>query len=227
MVLKKIAVSVHDVTPRFSKELEEIFAALDNAGVKVRSELVVPDYQRQFKLDGYPDFVAMLKEHRSNGCDVSLHGIYHDYAEFYRFNYDSAVDALRKGLAIFGEAFNFYPPGFVAPQWLQSRGSLRAVWENEFTYTATMGGVHFKSGNTAKAFPLNYDWGPIMVDHIITCCNNLACHIRSSGLIRFSMHPLDIPNRQFAAEMKQLHYLLDHGWEPTSYEQLGKEVDNV
>ena len=225
--MKKIAVSVHDVTPRFSKELEEIFAALDVAGVKVRSELVVPDYQRQFNLSEHPDFVAMLKEHRSRGCDVSLHGIYHDYAEFYRFGYDMAKDALRRGLDIFGEAFNFIPPGFVAPQWLQSRGSLRAVWENEFVYTATLTGVHFKSGNTAKAFPLNYDWGPLMVDRIITCCNNLACHIRSSGLIRFSMHPMDIPDRMFEAEMRQLRFLLEHGWEPTSYEQLQKEVDHV
>jgi predicted deacetylase len=225
--MKKIAVSVHDVSPRFNKELEEIFTGLDKAGVKIRSELVVPDYQRQFKLAGHPDFVAMLKEHRNRGCDVSLHGIYHDYAEFYRFNYDAAKKALRKGLDIWGEAFNFYPPGFVAPQWLQSRGSLRAVWENEFVYTATLAGVRFKSGNTAKAFPLNYDWGPIMVDHIIACCNNLACRIRSGGLIRFSMHPMDIPNRMFAAEMKHLHFLLDHGWEPTSYEQLRKEVDYV
>ncbi|MFA7232263.1 MAG: DUF2334 domain-containing protein [Victivallaceae bacterium] len=225
--MKKIAVSIHDVTPRFSRELEEIFVALDKAGVKVRSELVVPDYQRQFNLSAHPDFVAMLKAHRNCGCDVSLHGIYHDYAEFYRFNYEAAKAALRKGLDIFGEAFNFYPPGFVAPQWLQSRGSLQAVWENEFVYTATLTGVHFKSGKTAKAFPLNYDWGPIAVDHIIAGYNNLVCRMRNRGLIRFSMHPLDIPNRMFAAEMKHLHLLLEHGWEPTSYEQLQKAVDNV
>lgn len=225
--MKKIAVSIHDVTPRFGRELEEIFAALDKAGVKVRSELVVPDYQRQFNLSAHPDFVAMLKEHRNQGCDISLHGIYHDYAEFYRFNYEAAKDALQKGLDIFREAFNFYPPGFVAPQWLQSRGSLRAVWEYEFVYTATLAGVHFKNGKTAKAFPVNYDWGPIAVDHIITGYNDLVCRMRNRGLIRFSMHPLDIPNRMFAAEMKHLRLLLEHGWEPTSYEQLRKEVDNV
>jgi predicted deacetylase len=222
--MKKVAVSVHDVTPRFKKELEIIFSELDKAGVPVRSELVVPDYQRQFNLGNYPEFSAMLKTHRNRGCDVSLHGIYHDYAEFYRFNYDEAKDALRKGLDIFEAALNFSPPGFVAPQWLQSRGSLRAVWEGDFAYTATLTGLHLKNGRVAKAFPLNYDWGLNSADHIITCCNSLACRLRRSGLIRFSMHPLDIPNRMFAAEMKQLHILLDHGWEPVSYEQLSKEV---
>jgi peptidoglycan/xylan/chitin deacetylase (PgdA/CDA1 family) len=222
--MKKVAVSVHDVTPRFEKELEIIFSELDKSGVPIRSELVVPDYQRQFNLGSHPEFCAMLKEHRKGGCDVSLHGIYHDYAEFYRFDYNTARDALNRGLDIFESAFDFSPPGFVAPQWLQSRGSLRAVREHDFAYTSTLTGVHFKDGSIAKAFPLNYDWGLNSVDHIISCCNSLACRLRRGGLIRFSMHPLDIPDRMFDAEMKQLHMLLDHGWEPVSYEQLSKEV---
>ena len=224
--MKKIAVSIHDVTPGFQRELELIFEELDKLGVKTRSELVVPDYQRKFHLEGHSEFTAMLRAHAGQGIDVSLHGIYHDYAEFYRFDYAAAKEALRSGGEIFTRALGFAPVGFVAPQWLQSRGSRQAVREAGFEYTATMTGVHYRDGKTVGAFPVIYDWGLTSVDRLFTWGNGLKCRWRRGGVIRFSMHPMDVVNGLLGAELRHLEYLLAHGWQATSYARLRDEVAN-
>ncbi len=224
--MKKIAVSIHDVTPGFNRELDYIFNELDRRGVVIRSELVVPDFQRANPLQKHPEFTAMLKEHHARGIDVSLHGIYHDYAEFFRFDYTAARDAISQGLEVMAETLNIVPAGFVAPQWLQSRGSLRAVREAGFGYTATLSGVYFDNGRGIKAFPINYDWGLVPVDHLFSWCNGLKCRWRRGGLIRVSFHPMDVTNRMIGAELRHLDYLLEHGWEPTSYAGLRNEVCN-
>lgn len=223
--MKKIAVSIHDVTPRYDRELGEIYSALDAVGVTVRSELVVPDFQRHFNITEFPDFINQMQSHRNQGCDISLHGIYHDYAEFFRFGYTQANSALTRGLDIFQTALGFSPAGFVAPQWLQSRGSMKAVWEHNFAYTATLTALHCNN-KKINAFPLNYDWGIVWVDRIFSWRNDRFCRSKQDGLIRFSMHPMDVTNNMLDDEMRQLTYLLEHGYTPTSYAQIQLEAAN-
>ena len=224
--MKKIAVSIHDVTPKFGSELERIFGSLDQMGVTIRSELAVPDYGRRCRLDEHLEFAAILQEHRTRGCDISLHGIYHEYAEFFRFNQTAARDALSRGSEIFQRALGFAPFGFVAPQWLQSRGSLRAVREAGFGYTATLTGLYCRNGRRFLAFPVNYDWGLGLVDRFFCSCNGLKCRCRHSGLIRFSLHPMDVRHGMIDTELDHLRLLLDHGWEPTSYAGISSEATN-
>jgi len=222
--MKKIALSVHDVTPRYQKELEVIFAALDQAGAPFRTELVVPDFQREYKITEFPDFIAMMQAEKAKGAELSLHGIHHDYAEYFRFGYHQAKVTIDEGLTIFREAFGFSPPGFVAPQWLQSRGSLKVVREHDFIYTATLSGMFCRDGRRYWTFPHNFDWGIVWVDRLIAWRNKLIGRLRHSGVIRFDIHPMDVTNGIFDEEMAQLRYLLNHGWQAMSCEQLAREV---
>jgi len=221
--MKKIALSVHDVTPRYQQELEIIFAALDHLGATSRTELIVPDFQRQYRIDADPAFIAMIRAEKAKGVDVSLHGIHHDYAEYFRFDYDQARVTLEEGLRLFRAAFGFDPPGFVAPQWLQSRGSLRTVREHGFEYTATLSGMFCRNGARYWTFPHNFDWGVVWVDKLISCRNKIIGRLRRSGVIRFDIHPMDIPDGVFEEELRQLRYLLEHGWQAVSCEQLARE----
>lgn len=222
--MQKIALSIHDVTPRYQKELETIFAELDKLGLTSRTELVVPDFQRQFNIAADASFIAFMQAEKAKGAEISLHGIHHDYAEYFRFNYDQARTTLDEGLKIFTAALGFAPPGFVAPQWVQSRGSLKAVWEHDFIYTATLTGMFCRDGRKYWTFPHNFDWGLVWIDRLIAVRNKMVGRLRRSGLIRFDFHPMDIPDGVFEEELSQLRYLLDHGWEAMSCEQLAREV---
>ncbi len=44
--MKKLIVSLHDVTPKFEGELTEIVQELDQRGITTRSNLVVPNWER-------------------------------------------------------------------------------------------------------------------------------------------------------------------------------------
>jgi len=218
--MRKVVVSVHDVTSRFRNELETIFAALDEAGVRGRSELVVPNYNRQFDVTADAAFIEIVQAEKAKGAEISLHGIHHDYAEFFRFDYDGANAALREGRRMFEDAFGFSPPGFVPPQWQLSRGGLQAVREMDFLYTETLRGIYLRSGVILKTFPLNYDWGLAWVDRLFATYNFLVTRLRCSGVIRFALHPLDVVHGTFETAMSHLRHLLARGWEAVTCQQL-------
>jgi len=222
---KKIVVSVHDITPRFHNECVEIFKKLDELGVNQRSLLITPEFAGKFLIDENEEFIAMMNNEKQNGAELALHGLIHQNFEFYKKNYDEAKSALQRGMDIFEKAFGYVPRGFVAPQWFQSKGSLQAIQELGFLYTAVFRSLRYSDGKEFKTLPLNFDWGNSVLDKIITAVNKFAVSFRKTGLIRFAVHPMDIPNGVFDEEMKILARILDDGWEPVSYENLpGKEI---
>ena len=121
---------------------------------------------------------------------------------------------------MFGNTFGFLPKGFVAPQWLQSKGSLRAVQELGFSYTSTFRTLKYSDGRSYNTFPLNFDWGNSFLDEVIAFVNKITVAFRKNGLIRFAVHPMDIPNGLFDKEMKILSNLINDGWQPVSYKNL-------
>ena len=44
---KKIVISIHDAAPNFTNELKIIFKALDDLGVKKRTNLIVPNFAKK------------------------------------------------------------------------------------------------------------------------------------------------------------------------------------
>ena len=220
MISKQIVISIHDAAPNFTNELKIVFKALDDFGVKKRTILIVPDFAKQNLLVDDTDFVKFMLDEEQNGAELGLHGIYHRNFEFKSYDYEGAISALKLGRQIFFDAFGKYPPGFVAPQWLQSKGSLRAIRELGFLYTATLRTLRYSDGIKFHTFPLNFDWGNSFLDKVITELNNFAVKFRRKGLIRFAVHPMDVPNGVFEREMEILSRLIKKGWQPTTYEEL-------
>jgi len=217
---KKIVVSVHDITPRFHKECLKIFKTLDELGINNRTLLITPDFAGRFPIDEDEEFISMMNREKQRGAELALHGLVHQNFEFYKKDYEEAKTALQTGMKMFEQTFGFLPRGFVAPQWLQSKGSLQAVLELGFYYTASLRKLRYSDGKEYQTFPLNFDWGNSLLDKIITTINNFTASFRKSGLIRFAVHPMDIPNGVFDKEMKLLKMLTADGWKTASYENL-------
>jgi len=219
-MLNQIVISIHDAAPNFTRELQIIFGALDKLGIKKRTILIVPDFAKKNLLSENKDFIEFMLEEERNGAELGLHGIYHRNFEFFKYDYEGAKNALGLGKKMFFDAFGKYPHGFVAPQWLQSKGSLRALHELGFFYTATFRTLRYADGIEFHTYPLNFDWGNIFLDKIITRLNNFAVKFRRKGLIRFAIHPMDVPNGVFEKEIAILSDLLKKGWQPTTYEKM-------
>jgi len=217
---KKIVVSVHDITPRFHNECLKIFKTLDELEINNRTLLITPDFAGRFPIDKDKEFVIMMNEEKQKGAELALHGLVHQNFEFYKKNYEEAKLSLDAGKKMFEQTLGFFPRGFVAPQWLQSKGSLKSVWDSGFYYTATLRKLKYSDGREYQTFPLNFDWGNSLLDKIITTINKIVVSFRKSGLIRFAVHPMDITNGVFDKEMRLLKILTADGWEPTSYESL-------
>jgi len=221
---KKIVVSVHDITPRFQRECEIIFGKLAELGVSQRTLLITPNFADDYPIDQDEKFIAMMNKEKESGAELALHGLIHQNFEFYKKDYSQAKSALQTGIKLFENAFGFKPKGFVAPQWLQSRGSISALKELGFNYTGILRKViFFGNGKEIKTLPLNFDWGNSFLDHIFVLINKSAASLKKTGLIGFAVHPMDIPNGVFDKEMNLLAELIDKKWLPLSYENLNGE----
>ncbi|RLD12032.1 MAG: hypothetical protein DRI44_02105 [Chlamydiae bacterium] len=217
---KKIVVSVHDIAPRFYKECFEIFRRLDELEIKQRTLLITPNFAGKFPIDKDDNFIQMMNQEKQKGAELALHGLVHQNFEFFRKDYVEAKSSLKQGIEMFENAFEFFPRGFVAPQWLQSKGSLKVLRELDFYYTATLRTLKYSDGTVYKTYPYNFDWGNSFLDKITAYLNEFAVSFRKTGLIRFAVHPMDIPNGVFNKEMKMLSKLIINGWKPVSYENL-------
>lgn len=221
---KKIVVTVHDITPYFYGECLTIFNKLDELGVHQRTLLITPNYAGKSPIDSDERFIVMMETERKKGAELALHGFSHRNFEFYKKDYIEAKKSLQQGMGMFKNAFGFLPKGFVAPQWFQSKGSLKAVEELGFNYTAVLRTIKYFNGKKYKTFPLNFDWGNSFLSKIIAAGNVFTASFRRKGLIRFAVHPMDIPNGVFDKEMKILEKLITDGWKPLSYENLILEI---
>jgi predicted deacetylase len=77
-----VHVSIHDVSPAWSPEVETALALCHAAGVKP-ALLVVPNFHRTAPLERDAKFCARLRALQADGHEVYLHGFFHQSAERY------------------------------------------------------------------------------------------------------------------------------------------------
>lgn len=117
--------------------------------------LVVPDFHHRSALEASPEFIALLDSRRQQGDELALHGFHHcddapaprtprDYVmrrvltwegEFYPLDESEARRRLLEGAALF-QRLGWPLDGFVAPAWLMSQGTRRALQSLDFRYTS-------------------------------------------------------------------------------------------
>ena len=155
MVNKKLIVSVHDVTPKFSGELTEIVSELEHRGFNHNSILVVPNWVGEYDVSKDEGFSTWLQDLQAKGNEMVQHGNRHvnpfrNYpnfreqfmgesfaqgtGEFQNFGYDIARSNLRAGKSILKKAGLDDIVGFVAPAWLVNPEVEEALRKEGFNY---------------------------------------------------------------------------------------------
>lgn len=150
---RRLLASIHDVSPRFEREVEHHAERLNALlGAPRFAMLVVPDYWGQAPLAQSPAFKAKLRSWADAGIEMFLHGWAHrddqvhaarlsalkarhmtaGEGEFLGLSRMEAARRMREGRAIVEGAIGRPVAGFIAPAWLYGGGAMAALRDEGF-----------------------------------------------------------------------------------------------
>lgn len=139
--------SIHDVSPRFERETDQLSELLARLlGGPRFAMLVVPDYWGEAPLAKAPAFQRRLREWSEAGVEMFVHGWYHQdrsnhsglagikaramtasEGEFLGLNYETAAQRMADGKALIEDIIGRAVTGFVAPAWLYGKDAHQAL----------------------------------------------------------------------------------------------------
>jgi len=218
-------VVMHDVTPVTWAACRRLFDALSEVGPYAATLLVVPRYHTGVKAEDDRGFCSTLSGRLERGDELVLHGFtHHDDAPFCspwqvmkrrlytagegEFATLSEADALARiqlGMEWFTrEGWPLY--GFVAPAWLMSAGTKRALEKTSLSYTTTLGGIHFlKDGQSIASQSLVFSsrsaWRRT-ASHL--WADILKERLRKAPIVRLGLHPADAAHPHMVAHWQRL-----------------------
>lgn len=202
---KLLIASIHDVGPRFEREIDALAARLERQlGGPRFAMLVVPDHWGEAPLAQAPLFAAKLRRWADQGVEMFLHGFTHrdDSAhagaagfkarhmtagegEFLGLDFAEAQRRLRAGRAVVEDAIGRPVAGFIAPAWLYGDGARAALAEERFALAED----HFRVWRPADGAVLAR--GPV-----ITWASRSRARIASSigfaALARYALFPIPV-----------------------------------
>jgi predicted deacetylase len=244
--LRKLIISIHDVTPKHRDRLERIEAFLSECGVQSRySMLVVPDFWRAWPLREHPDFCAWLRARSESGVEILLHGYFHrDEAEhrgaIARFQASSMtagegeflglehVEARRRlaaGKALLEDVVGRPVTGFVAPAWLYGAGTHSAlrdlgfvVAENQFSVWSPL-----TMSVLSRAPVVSYaSRSPARLRSSIAWSRAATTLLKPFASVRLALHPHDFDSPELVAEAQRAIRALAYNRDLATYDSLTK-----
>ena len=147
MGTKRLICSIHDVGPRFEREVDVLAEQFDRVCGSARfAMLVVPDHWGAAPLAEARSFQQRLRTWSDAGVEMFVHGWYHrDTAqhkgvarlkagtmtagegEFLALDEAEALRRMTDGKALIEDVIGRKAAGFIAPAWLYGAGALTAL----------------------------------------------------------------------------------------------------
>ncbi|MEQ1498738.1 MAG: polysaccharide deacetylase family protein [Novosphingobium sp.] len=149
---KLLLASIHDVGPRFEREVDQLAELLCGIlGGPRFAMLVVPDHWGEAPLAGNPAFQQRLRDWADLGVEMFVHGWFHkDRAEhsratalvakhmtdgegeFLGLSRDVAAQRMADGRKLIEDVIGREVAGFIAPAWLYGEGAHAALAQSGF-----------------------------------------------------------------------------------------------
>lgn len=150
--VRRLLLSIHDVGPRFEREIDILHNLLRGlVGDAPLAMLVVPDHWNEAPLARAPAFAARLRRWSDAGVEMFVHGWCHRHrgahrglagwkgrhmtageGEFLGLDHAEALARMRAGKALVEDIIGRPSAGFIAPAWLYGVGARRALAEAGF-----------------------------------------------------------------------------------------------
>ncbi|HTI31028.1 MAG TPA: polysaccharide deacetylase family protein [Sphingomonas sp.] len=146
---RRLLLSIHDVGPRFERDVDQLVAQLARlSGGLNFAMLVVPDHWDQAPLSEAPAFRARLRGWAEQGVEMFVHGWRHrddsgqrgfkathmtaGEGEFLALQRHEALCRMNQGRTLIEDAIGQPVAGFIAPAWLYGPGALAALGDAGF-----------------------------------------------------------------------------------------------
>lgn len=231
MLDRRLVVCVHDASPKHADRMRRIDEFLAEHGVGSNySLLVVPDFWGEWPLQDDPEFCAWLRERHEAGVEMVLHGYYHldqtrhgsrltrlksaaltaDEGEFLGLSEDEARRRIEDGRKVVEDVLGARVEGFVAPAWLYSRGTRRALAELGFAFAEDQLSVWVpKTGRVVhRGMVVGYaSRDRQRVASSLAWSRAATALYRSWPVVRQAIHPHDFDVRRLEVEIGRA---LDH-----------------
>ncbi len=208
--MKKILVSLHDVTPVMfdrSRRLTEMIMKRTGTDFTM---LVVPDFHSKGRIDKYPDFCSWLRELNDAGVEIAQHGLHHldvkekfsiegklftkGEGEFLSLSSTEAGLRIEEGYRIMTDVLGEPPSGFTAPAWLYSNGTREALKDFPFKWVEYRWAIEFANASRqtipAVVFATRTPWKRLC--SILWACSGPVL-FSGNGVYRLALHVRDIP----------------------------------
>jgi predicted deacetylase len=145
-----VIASIHDVSPRFESEVDQLLELLGEHVGRRLAMLVVPDHWGEAPIRPGSAFASKLRGWSDSGVEMMLHGFTHrddmrhersgdrlragfmtaGEGEFLGLSRSEANSRIEEGRALVEEVIGRPIAGFVAPAWLYGPGALEALTDS-------------------------------------------------------------------------------------------------
>jgi len=212
---KRLLVSIHDVTPRFEREIDRLCDLLAGIlGGPRFAMLVVPNHWGDQSLADNPAFQRRLRAWADEGVEMFVHGWFHrDMAEhrgaaglkarymtagegeFLGLAEDVARRRMEDGKALVEHIIGRPAAGFIAPAWLYGPGAMAALAQSNFALAED----HMRVWRPADGRRIA--WGPVVTwasrSRARTASSIAFAALARTGLrplrnVRLAVHPPDV-----------------------------------
>jgi hypothetical protein len=144
---KLLLASIHDVGPRFAREIDRLVGLVGSRTGGRFAMLVVPDHWGEAPIARDPAFRRRLRAWAEDDIEMFVHGWFHrdpapkgfgarhmtaGEGEFSALGRGEALRRMKEGRALIEDAIGRPAAGFVAPAWLYSEGARAAAAEAGF-----------------------------------------------------------------------------------------------
>jgi predicted deacetylase len=225
-------VTIHDACPAFSEKIFNFTESLEKLKIKYNIALI-PFFNEKQDLPSYPQFMAKLKS--CKGCEIALHGLYHEdrngrFDDFHTVTKRLAEEEIRAALQIVQEV-GIRPTVFIPPSWKLNLASVKVLMKLGFTMAEIQEKYVLLTRTSFRKIPLpkvlNWDSTGNPRKNVVNIVRNKrrfkVLARQKPKVIRIALHPRDPP--QALQEQKEiLVKLKDEGYIMPTYSQLASHL---
>jgi peptidoglycan/xylan/chitin deacetylase (PgdA/CDA1 family) len=229
--MKPFLVCIHDATPAYARETDDIVRGLAPLLGRRLSVGVVPNWRGEWPLASDPDYCRLLRE---SSEELLLHGYYHRRRrgwgptslltngadEMNGLDPSETRRNVERGQQIFIQIFGEPARGFLAPAW--QRGHVRIGSDEAFALQYVLGffTLESHSGRTIRLATWTWDcgrWGPL--GRIGDAIGSLL-QSAERGVPTLAIHPMDQQRGFWPRILRLIEELCARGYEPITPMQL-------
>ena len=228
-------VTIHDVCPAFSSKIFKFTEEIERLDIKYNIALV-PFFNEKQDLPRFPEFVDKIKS--CKGCEVALHGLYHEnkngqFDDFHTVTKAAAEEEIRAGLEIF-QNIGINPNVFVPPAWKLNNSSIKILEKLGFTLAEMqeefilLADKEFRKIKVPKV--LNWDSTGYPEKNIVNVGKDKRrfklLMEEEPQIIRIALHPRD-PHQALKEQKEIISELKDKGYRMPTYMELIPKLQRI